>query len=542
MKCKNCGYKNPNSNKFCSECGAPLMDVSANSFKEDEELLREDEKNAYLNELEEGFSGGVDDLGEPRAAAYPEREEPSTIKKRVEQRNRQSGNNQARPGGSSIEAQRAARRSAAQAEDQDDGRRGSGSTLNKILAIVLFALLAALVVGVIYALKGGIGIGVSPKSQAEVRLNPNDPNKYYVTVRANEGTTVRFEGTDGSSKELEVSSKQDVTFNVHINSLLPQDYIETDTLTVAPTVFRIDSDGNKNIIEVPEVEIVVPKLMIDFETPDAFDSEDGVVTIKGRIATSQLNAELSVNGEQIAADQDGNFVYSVKRDKGEHDFEFMARKIGHTTVHKTFKANVTQVLTAEQIIVIPPSFSSRSLNVEESIRVYGAVPPGAKIAISSNDPDFTLKSEPEIDENGNFGFEVNLPTPAKAYKFFITATLEDGAVFERPFSVERPPVYNDYVPTVWPGNYSEMVKPVHVTDLRGFLIKGTVNEIFYDGDYKLAKFTLDSGELIEIEYHDHYSTASKLETGLHYTMYGHSLGTSPSPDGNLRLFIWFVQD
>ncbi|MBR5949441.1 MAG: hypothetical protein IKZ82_12465 [Clostridia bacterium] len=379
---------------------------------------------------------------------------------------------------------------------------------------------------------------VSPRPfTSDVRLNPNDPNKYYVTVRAEAGTTVVFEGTDGSKKELDVSSKRDVTFNVHVSSLLPQDYIETDTVTVKPQVFQIDASGNKSIIEVPEVEVDVPKIEIDFETPDTFESDDGIVTIKGNLATSQLKAQLIMGTEKITVDENGNFAYTVKRDIGEHKFDFTARLIGHTTMHKTFTVNVTQVL-----IVIPESFCARSLNVDESIRVYGSVPAGARISIASNDPEFTLKSEPEIDGNGNFNFEVNMPTPAKSYNFIIKATLLDGSVIERPFSVERPPVYTDYVPTVWPGSYEEMSNPVHVTDMRGFLIKGTVGEIIYDGDYFVSKFTLDSGELIEIEYHDHYSTAADLKKGSRYTMYGYSLGTTVSPDGNLRLFIWFVQD
>ena len=414
--------------------------------------------------------------------------------------------------------------------------------MNKLLLILLLALLAIMAVVVCFALRGGIGTGVPKKSQYDVKHNPNDPNKYYVTVRANEGTTLVFEGTDGSRKELEVSSKRDVTFNVHKNSLLPQTYIETETVMVQPMVFQIDAEGNKSIIEIPEFEIEVPEINVEFSTPESFESDNGVITIEGCLAKGQPDTAMTINGEKLSTDENGNFAYSAKRDMGEHNFEFIAQRIAHRIKRVNFRANVTRVLTVDQIIVIPDAFHARSLNVEESIKVYGAVPVGSSISISSNDPDFTLKTEPEIDASGNFGFEVNLPIPAKSYKFLITATLEDGSVFERPFSVERPPVYNEYVPTVWPGSYEEMSKPVHVTDMRGFLIKGTVEEIIYDGDYLVAKFRLDDGNLIEIEYHDHYSTATNLELGARYTMYGYSLGTGVSPDGNLRLFIWFVQD
>ena len=544
MKCKKCGHKNIDGNKFCSECGEPLSAGKVkDSFDEQWDALAAEaeianaKQDAFLSELEDRFTK---DFDEPEPAPQaPDKDrtvhtrgERSNIKRRSEQR-RQDETVAVNPGRSRGEDRGAS---------EKNGSRHGGSLLNRILLIVLIAALVALAVLVFHSLKDGIGTGGSKRSKSDVKLNPNDPNKYYVTVRANEGTKVVFEGTDGSKKELDVSSKQDVTFNVHASSLLPQDYIETETVTVKPQVFQIDGSGNKSIIDVPEVEIDVPKIKIEFETPDYFESDDGIVTVRGSLATSQLKAQLAIGTDKLQVDEFGNFAYSVKRDKGEHKFEFIARMIGHMTLRKTFTANVTRVLTAEQIIVIQPTFHTRSLNVEESIRVYGAVPPGAHISIASNDPEFSLKSEPEIDEVGNFSFEVNLPTPAKAYKFLITAKLEDGAVFERPFSVERPPVYNDYVPTVWPGGYEEMMKPIHVTDMRGFLIKGTVTEIIYDGDYLVAKFTLDSGELIEIEYHDHYSTASDLQEGSHYTMYGYSLGTSVSPDGNLRLFIWFVQD
>lgn len=549
MKCNNCGHKNKDGNKFCSECGTPLTVNNRNSFEEEWDALEEQENaSSYLSELEDSFSGGVDDWANESEGFFDEtdvKQSGFASGKRYGEQNRRraSDNGSIKTAGSAKQSGEARNERAAREAANERSSGGSrGSALNKILLILLIALLAVMAVVVYIAIKGGIGTGVPKKSQYEVKHNPNDPNKYYVTVRANEGTTLVFEGTDGSKKELEVSSKRDVTFNVHKNSLLPQTYIETETVMVQPMVFQIDAEGNKTIIEIPEFEMEVPGINLEFFTPESFESDNGIITIEGCLAKGQPDTELTVNGEKLSIGEEGNFAYSVKRDMGEHSFEFVAQRIAHRTKRVNFNANVTRVLTADQIIVIPDTFHARSLNVEESIRVYGAVPAGASIGISSNDPDFSLKTEPEIDASGNFGFEVNLPIPAKSYKFLITATLEDGTVFERPFSVERPPVYSEYVPTVWPGTYEEMSKPVHVSDLRGFKIQGTISEIIYDGDYLVAKLTLDGGALIEIEYHDHYSTATGLEVGSRYTMYGYSLGTGVSPDGNLRLFIWFVQD
>ena len=85
-----------------------------------------------------------------------------------------------------------------------------------------------------------------------------------------------------------------------------------------------------------------------------------------------------------------------------------------------------------------------------------------------------------------------------------------------------------------------MIKPIRAEEKRGFKISGTLNEILYDGDYLIATLTIGDGHTIEIEYHNHYSTASTLEPGSDYIMFGYPLGMTE--EGVLRVFIWFVQD
>ena len=66
MKCLNCGHKNKDGNKFCSECGAPLSVNNKNSFEEEWDALENEQLagSSYLSDLEDNFSGGVDDWGE----------------------------------------------------------------------------------------------------------------------------------------------------------------------------------------------------------------------------------------------------------------------------------------------------------------------------------------------------------------------------------------------------------------------------------------------------------------------------------------------
>ena len=239
---------------------------------------------------------------------------------------------------------------------------------------------------------------------------------------------------------------------------------------------------------------------------------------------------------------DGSFAYTTKLDKGEYEIVGEIKLGGYMIMRRTFKATVSKQLTASDIISIPEEVDTRVLNVETSIELTGTVPAGAVLQVVPKDAECTVKDQPTVDENGNFRFSVNLPTAAKCYELQLTATLADGTVYTRPFFVERPPVFNEYVPTVWRGDYSEMSKPVHITDLRGFVIEGTVAEITYDDDYLVATFTLNDGHTISIEYHDHYSAARQhpIEAGKQYKLYGFSKGVDES--GMLLMYIWFVSD
>lgn len=421
--------------------------------------------------------------------------------------------------------------------------RGSRSgSIGRVIAIILALLAIAAVVGVIiHVLKNGINSGISTKQSAEVTVNPNDPNSYLITVHAKEGSVVVYEFSNGSrTEDYTISHKNGAIFKVAKSDLLPVEPIEGTTCSVTPKVLIKNEDGSYAPIPIEPIDIDVPEIGITFDTPDSFEAANGVVEVKGRVPSNRMNAELTLNGQPLTINEDGSFVYSEKMDKGEYDLEFLGKLGGCSILHKTFKATVNRILTPEEIVVIPRSFVTRALNVENSIRVNGTVPAGATIAVASSDPEFSLKSQPEVDADGNFTFEVNLPTAAKAYPFTIIATLADGTTYERPFCVERPPVYNEYVPTVWPDNYDEMIKPNHVTDMRGFQLKGTISEILYDGDYLTAKMDLDNGHTVVIEYHNHYNGASALEVGTHHVMFGYSTGMDE--ENLLHLFIWFVQD
>ncbi|MBR4636128.1 MAG: zinc ribbon domain-containing protein [Clostridia bacterium] len=582
MKCRNCGCENPLGNAFCENCGVPLkaerdpeeqMGSASWGFIKNENVEQaaedvEKSVNSEIDELELRFSDGVDEWKPTPAAGQRDRARRAQseaaarraaggvfdeadkaadhAKKAVNERSTAAGKK-------TEETVKAARK---RAEDDfeevtapprnvnktyRDTKQGSGSTAGKIGIVLILLAIAAIITAIVFVLKGGIGSKIGTGKKAEITVNPNNPDMYLITVPAKEGSKIVFEFGDGQlSEEYEVSHKNGIVFQLASAQLLPAEPIEGTTCEVTPKVYTKDAEGNLNPIEMPSVTINVPKLDITFETPDNFEAANGLVEVKGRIQPLQKAAQLTLNGQTLAVDDNGNFEYSEKKDKGEYTLEFEGRLPGHSIYHKTFTAKVEKILTADEIVVIPRSFVTRALNVEDFIRVNGTVPAGSTISVVSDDPAFSLRSEPVIDENGNFDFEVNLPEAAKAYPFTIICTLADGQVYERPFSVERPPVYNEYVPTVWPDNYDEMIKPNHLTDKRGFVLKGNIEEILRDDDYLVAKLNLDAGQSVIIEYHNHYSGATELVPGNHYVMFGYSLGLDE--DNMLHMFIWFVQD
>ncbi|MBR4435226.1 MAG: zinc ribbon domain-containing protein [Clostridia bacterium] len=592
MYCSKCGFENPEGAKFCNNCGTQfIVDHTTDTYKDerrniwgeladDSEAVQTQDDDKYISDLEMKFADGVEDW-----------DETISIKKPAFDFDDDIGCTNERVKRAKTEKPAVSPNKVAKSREYYDTRRSGGA--GKFVKILLIAFIVLFLVGAILALSSVFkncssagsssfsscswlkfrkneadndyydpetmddGLGkVSRISGAKVELNPHQQGKYYIIVPADEGNTLIYEGTSGVKREHNVSAKGNITFDVYASDLLPTTPIDSEFYLATPTVFRV-VDGVSEQIDIPPVKIEVPRLSLTGLPDTQIVSEDGQVSFGGKIATPQNNATITVDTlrvidgstsgstpttETLTVGADGSFTFNTNIDRGEYVFEVKASLGGYKVETKRIQATINNVLTPDQVIVVAKNFVSRALNVEESIRVYGAIKAdkGSVLTVYSTDSDFSLKSEPVIDADNNFSFEVNLPEASKIYRFVMKLTLPDGKVFERPFSVERPPQYNDYVPTVWSGTYDEMSKPIHTTDKRGFLIKGTVDSIIYDGDYILAKFTLEDGHIIEIEYHDHYSAALKLEAGNVYTLYGFSLGTADSTEGLLRVFIWFA--
>lgn len=474
---------------------------------------------------------------------------------------------------------------AASTDESERTEKNADSTAVKKGIFVAVAVVVMLIFVLVAVVTNGFTCS-STSRESRIEKSQSDPSYYIITVVAKEGDVLVFENCLGERKEYTVSSKNEVAFNAHISSLLPQEPIDSDTLKVTPTVYLKTKDGRLNRIEMPSVTIDVPRFALgfDYETeyyksqqptenspvpsiePSAVPSgtgspepteptpepeptqiivdENTIECVNGKITISGFVSDENVcvkfNGTRVEVDANKKFSFSTKFiTQGEHLIEVEATLPGYRTLHKTITAVVKEELSPEQIIIFDEGFHTRTSSDSTEIVVKGTVPVGAVITVSSDAEGFTLNGEPTVDEKGYFTFIVNMPEVMTDYALTITASMSDGMTVQRRVHVQRPPLYADYVRSVWACDYNEMSKPARY-NTQGFKLTGVVTEIYESTDCVRAALMLPSGDIVVITYYNNYTGSSEILAGENYTMYG--VPTGMNADNMLEVYIWFVED
>ena len=424
--------------------------------------------------------------------------------------------------------------------DKNDSRRKPVKKIDwrKILGLCLIVCAVILIVVIIATSRSCKSSGGNNK--VEIKLDENNPGNYQVTVHAKRGTVLVYENSAGLQQDATVSKKGYVVFSVPIAALLPNEPIEEQIYEASPIIYvkNPETGALEKIEDVGSVEIGVPTFTLSCDNPASFECENGLCTIKGKVSDAAAN--VFINDEQININPDGSFEKDLKfEESGEYSIAVEAKKNGYKIERVNLTAVVSEAPDPGKIVEISMDFITRASNSAEYIEVKGKVPAGTQIAVKSDDPEFQLKAEPTVDAEGNFSFTVNLPRTEKNYSMTIVATLSSGTVIERPFCVQRPPTYTEFVQKCWAFSYDDICKPA-LFGKQGFEIKCEISEIIEDGDYLKAKLTVAGGQTLTIVYYDHYAAATPLEVGKTYTMYG--IPQQLNADGTPEVFIWFVND
>lgn len=569
MKCNTCGADNADKAKFCSECGSYLGAMNA---ERNEGLSGEADLNAAdeasLDAAERMFAEGVESWNSVTNGAQPDKGSTTGEKSeyRAEENKREQSDSKAdwqkerTKQRATYNQQRRSESIPSEAYEDDDSRDDSAAyeKRQKNLVSIAFAVIALLCLVLVLVLADpfkwfGNGKAPDPDNPAEahsVTIQPSQdtPDFYLITVNAAEGEEVIFESGRGICTSSIVSDKGYVVFNIDVRNLLPDAPIDTDTYVVVPKLFVIKhGETERTQISSPTLEITnIPKFAVNFDNPEISGAETelgaldgGMLCLYGNV-TPGLSITITVDG-QVVPLNGSTFEYSKLYDKtGTYSMEFKATCNGYRTFTHSFNFTVEEDLSPEEVVNIGRDVHSRCLADSDTITITGSVPVGAIVSVEPLSEGLSITEIPTVDANGNFSFTVQMSTPIRNYDMMIRAELQNGNTYERPFAVQRPPKYSEYVPTCWGCNYEDMCREKAINDRQGFKIVGTVTEIISDEDYQRATLQLSSGQTIILNYYNHYAGSSTLAAGQAVTMYGYSLGLNS--DGVLEVFIWFVND
>lgn len=548
MKCKNCGFDNGSSEKYCVKCGKVLNEANNSNFERTKDSSKFDDVD--LSQIEKRFIKDADSWdsvmnGNKKGPVLLDKERTTSEKKENLKTTQRRASTPIRKQNDRV-------------EQTKTNENGSNDLANKNMISILFAIVFFLALIFVYLIISPTDNSLKYKYSATISANDTNSDTYYLTVYGSAGDTAVFRSSSYETTQLEITSKGYVVFNVYGKDLLPVAPIDDEQLEVTPTVaivkkgtdtplsigvnsitipvpeFNIVFDHEQKLAQQGQSEEIGEQKVIDANTIECFE---GKITISGKVPMNAVSIKCDDNEVDL---QDNLFSYSMQFvSKGEFQIKFEASLPGYRTIKRTFTAIVRNDLAVEQIIFIDDDFQTRVSNETEEMEIYGTVPKGTTLSIATDDTDLVLKSEPVVDEEGNFTFTVGLPVASKNYNMLINATLADGKVVSRSFAVQRPPLFNEYIPTLWACHYSDMIKPNYF-GVKGFVINGRLTEIISNNDYLYARLSLTDGNDINICYYNHYAGATVLEEDNTYTMYGYPVCINE--DGILEVFIWFVKD
>lgn len=425
-------------------------------------------------------------------------------------------------------------------------QKNSGGGLNtaiKIAAIVaalmLLAIAALLLKGPIQSCRSASQSPTGTNKAPVITPNTDDPDYYNVTVYAKEGKKLLYETAGGITREVTVTSDDAVTFKVHKSSLMPAEPIDSNVYPATPTVYIVNDDGSKTLIEdMPSVMLDVPAIDISFDIPDNYISDDGRPTVSGHI--DLIATELTINGEQVTINPDGSFAQDLLfEDTGDYTVKVEGKLPGYQIFRKDLNITVEMAIPETPLIEFPweygdMEYSQRVKSSVDTIEVRGRVPAGSTLEATCDSSNASL-SVPAVSDDGSYSFSVKMAYPGD-YKIHLVCTTESGQLSERDFHVQRAPEYSRYLDGAWQMNYASFEHNI----AQAYQIRGTVTEILQEGDYILANLELADGNNIVIEYHNHYGSAGEIVVGKTYDkLYGRPLGLND--DGIPQVYIWFVE-
>lgn len=353
---------------------------------------------------------------------------------------------------------------------------------------------------------------------------------YNITVFAKNGSTVRFIAGE-IEKDIPITSSNSVTLFIPQAIWIPQEPVDSSTVTVTPDIKVIDKEGKETPLEMTPISINVPDIGITVTTPQmsSVTTDSPKIEIKGTVTDSA--AKVFVNDVQFAVDETGNFTgtYTLAG-AGSHELIIEARKdgcrIGRTAINVEYSAAAAAVGLAE---------GAELRGKTDTWTVKCTMEAGSSVSVTGD-----VTGTPVVDSAaGTFSFTANTPQPGR-YSATVSVT-KDGKTATKTFLLERAPDYESYTRGAHKMDYARIKEaPTHK---QAYKCVGTIEEIIESdelGNY-LAKMDVGDGNILVIEYHGVYSTAGSMAVGdgRTYTIFAEPNGIHEET-GLPKMYAWFV--
>lgn len=345
-----------------------------------------------------------------------------------------------------------------------------------------------------------------------------------IKVYARKGYTVRFQ--EGDLIQDAVIQNTSVTFCIPQSIWIPNDPIESSSITVTPTIYVIEPNGSGEVIQVKidPIEIKLPAVIITLDKPETNEliTSDNSVEISGSV--SDPTATVFIGDTQLQTDQNGYFRGIYHMDTlGEHEVFIEARKPGTEVV----RTRLLITYTKTDLALTVTNESMRTF--EDTIEISGVLDRGAQLSVSGIETigDINVNSE-----DGTFSFTASVP---EVGLYTPTLSVTAGNVTSTiTVYIEHAPNIDDYIYSSRSFDYENVID--RSTMDRHYEIRGTIVEVQQVDPYVIATMLTNDGDYLTFRYY--HTTTVEANDGKDYKIYAYPTGLDS--DGRLTMYCWFI--
>ncbi|HOG00022.1 MAG TPA: hypothetical protein PK438_06605 [Clostridia bacterium] len=357
---------------------------------------------------------------------------------------------------------------------------------------------------------------------------------YLITVYAKNNYIVRF--TAGSIVKEAAVSKGSVQLRVPENIWIPDEPLDSDTLSVTPDIVVVSPKGEKTQVAFDEpIAIHVPAINLTMTQPTVADFTVDSATVAVAGAVDDNTASIFVGDNQVSVDEAGNFSTNYTL-PGEGTFvlEVRAQKDGCMSAVKTY--NVTYGTATDPTT---PSTGNVAFSVNDDVKRYGqdatmavagTMEQGATISVSGVELEGAITQDANA---GTFSFTIKT-AEVGLYEVVITATKGDAAKTSTLY-LEHQPDKDAYISGSHAIDYDRIKNyPNHE---QAYKISGTVVEIRQTKPYIIARIQTSEGDVIFCYFSG--ISAVELNDGKTYSLYADPYGLDEET-GLPYMHAWFI--